>query len=184
MTQKKCVAATDQGTTSTRFTIFDKVTHVVGFAQKEHRQIYPQPGWVEHDPLEIWNNTQEVIKNGLDRSGISGIEISAVGITNQRETTVVWNNYTGEPYYDAIVWQDVRTYDICRDLSKDGGQNRFQSKVGLPLATHFSGPKLKWLLDHVSGVQRSVVTQSSEIWIRGRCGGSRADRGAEFTSQT
>jgi glycerol kinase len=156
MIQKKYVAAIDQGTTSTRFIVYDKMARAVGLAQKEHRQIYPQPGWVEHDPLEIWNNTQEVIKSGLDRSGISGSEISAIGITNQRETTVVWNRYTGKPYYNAIVWQDVRTYDICRDLSKDGGQNRFQSKVGLPLATYFSGPKLKWILDYVRGVRKAA----------------------------
>lgn len=143
------IGAIDQGTTSTRFIIYNHRGEAVGSAQKEHRQIYPKPGWVEHDPLEIWRNTEGVIQTALERSGIRGSELAAVGITNQRETTVVWDKRTGKPYGNAIVWQCTRTADICSDLMKVGGQDRFREATGLPVATYFSGPKIRWILDQV-----------------------------------
>jgi glycerol kinase len=153
----KYVAAIDQGTSSTRFMIFDHAGNVVAVDQKEHRQIYPQPGWVEHDPLEIWARTQEVIQGALkevlsDQSSVVS-EIAAIGVTNQRETTVVWDKTTGKPVYNAIVWQDTRTDALCNELAKDGGQDRLRAKTGLPLATYFSGPKIKWILDNVPGAR-------------------------------
>jgi len=148
---KKYVAAIDQGTTSTRCMLFDHAGQVVAINQKEHQQIYPQPGWVEHDPKEIWSRTQEVILGVLKSSGLSTHNIAAVGITNQRETTIVWDRNTGEPIHNAIVWQDTRTDTICSELAQVGGQDRFREKAGLPLATYFSGPKIKWLLENVKG---------------------------------
>jgi len=149
----KYAAAIDQGTTSTRFMIFDHGGKVVEVDQREHEQIYPKPGWVEHDPMEIWQRTQEVVKEALTKSMVDPKDISAVGVTNQRETTIVWDRATGKPVYNAIVWQDTRTDKICNDLSADGGQDRFRPKTGLPLATYFSGPKLKWILDNVEGAR-------------------------------
>jgi glycerol kinase len=153
---KKYAAAVDQGTTSTRFMIFDHAGQVAGVDQMEHEQIYPQAGWVEHDPMEIWARTQDVVKGGLEKSGVKAEEIAAIGVTNQRETTVVWDKNTGKPYYNAIVWQCTRTKDICDALAEDGGQDRFRPKVGLPLATYFSGPKIKWILDNVDGVRAAA----------------------------
>jgi glycerol kinase len=147
----KYAAAIDQGTTSTRFMVFDHSGKVVSVDQKEHEQIFPKPGWVEHDPLEIWQRTQEVVRAGLDKVAIG--DLAAVGITNQRETTVVWDRGTGKPVYNAIVWQDTRTDKIVDQLAADGGQDRFRAKVGLPLATYFSGPKVKWILDNVDGAR-------------------------------
>ncbi|HEX2367655.1 MAG TPA: FGGY family carbohydrate kinase, partial [Acidimicrobiia bacterium] len=141
-------AAVDQGTTSTRFMIFDHGGNVIGIDQKEHEQIYPKPGWVEHDANEIWTRTQEVVDGALQKTGISASDIAAVGVTNQRETALVWDRNTGEPVYNAIVWQDTRTDQICNELAADGGQDRFRDKVGLPLATYFSGPKIRWVLDN------------------------------------
>ena len=149
----KYVGAVDQGTTSTRFMIFDHKGQVVSVDQKEHEQIYPKPGWVEHNPMEVWERTQEVIAGALKKSSIDPKEIAAVGVTNQRETTVVWEKATGKPVYNAIVWQDTRTDQICNELAKDGGQDRFREKVGLPLATYFSGPKIKWILDNNKGLR-------------------------------
>jgi glycerol kinase len=149
----KYAVAIDQGTTSTRFMIFDHKGAVVGVDQKEHEQIYPKPGWVEHDPLEIWQATQDVILGALKKYNIDIKDIAACGITNQRETTVVWEKATGKPIHNAIVWQDTRTDKICDELAKDGGQDRFREKVGLPLATYFSGPKVKWMLDNVEGAR-------------------------------
>ena len=149
----KYSAAVDQGTTSTRFMIFDHHGKVVGVDQKEHEQIYPKPGWVEHNPVEILKRTEEVIEGALKKYDISPKDIAAVGVTNQRETTVVWDKTTGKPVYNAIVWQDTRTDTICNELAKDGGQDRFRQIVGLPLATYFSGPKIKWILDNVEGVR-------------------------------
>ena len=153
----KYIAAIDQGTTSTRCIIFDHGGNIIAVDQKEHEQIYPKPGWVEHNALEIWANTQEVMKGALAKVGgqssaVSG-EIAAIGITNQRETTLVWDRKTGKPIYNAIVWQDTRTDVICNELAKDGGQDRLRSKTGLPLATYFSGPKIKWILDNVEGAR-------------------------------
>ncbi len=151
------VAAIDQGTTSTRCIVFDRQGQIVSLAQKEHKQIYPQPGWVEHDPEEIWRNTLEVIALARIKGKLSVQDIAAVGITNQRETTVVWNRKTGKPYYNAIVWQDMRTADLVIEFSGDGhGQDRFRSKTGLPLATYFSGLKLKWLLDNVPNLREDA----------------------------
>jgi len=152
----KYAAAVDQGTTSTRCMIFDHSGGVVSVDQKEHEQIYPQAGWVEHDPMEIWERTQEVVKGAVAKAGAQPGDIAAVGVTNQRETTVVWDPKTGKPYFNAIVWQDTRTKDICDELAEDGGQDRFRSKVGLPLATYFSGPKIKWILDNVDGVRQAA----------------------------
>jgi len=149
----KYVGAVDQGTTSTRFMIFDHAGKVVAVDQKEHEQIFPKPGWVEHNPMEIWERTQEVIHGCLSKANIAPADLAAVGITNQRETAVVWEKATGKPVYNAIVWQDTRTDLICNELAKDGGQDRFRSKVGLPLATYFSGPKIKWVLDNVEGAR-------------------------------
>ena len=147
------VGALDQGTTSTRFMIFDHSGGVVAIDQKEHEQIFPKPGWVEHDPLEIWTRCVEVIRGALAKAGIKAGDLAAVGITNQRETAVVWDRKTGKPVYNAIVWQDTRTDTLINGWAKDGGQDRFRAKVGLPLATYFSGPKVKWILDNVPGAQ-------------------------------
>ncbi|MGZ6268418.1 MAG: glycerol kinase GlpK [Candidatus Limnocylindrales bacterium] len=147
------VGALDQGTTSTRFMIFDHSGGVVGIHQLEHEQIYPKPGWVEHDAMEIWARCQDVIKGGLDNAKIKASDLAAVGVTNQRETTVVWDKTTGKPVYNAIVWQDTRTDTIINEWARDGGQDRFRAKVGLPLATYFSGPKVKWILDNVEGAR-------------------------------
>jgi glycerol kinase len=147
------VGAIDQGTTSTRFMIFDQEARVVASHQLEHRQIYPKPGWVEHDPMEIWERTQEVIRGAMEKGGVEAKDLAAIGITNQRETTLVWDKKTGQPYHNAIVWQDTRTSRICHELAQDGGQDRFRGKTGLPLSTYFSGPKLKWLLEKVDGLR-------------------------------
>jgi glycerol kinase len=152
----KYAAAIDQGTTSTRFMVFDHAGKVVCFDQKEHEQIYPKPGWVEHSPDEIWERTQSVIKGALAKGNIDPKDIAAVGITNQRETTVVWDKKTGKPLYNAIVWQDTRTDQIINEFAKQGGQDRFRDKVGLPLATYFSGPKVKWILDNVDGARAAA----------------------------
>jgi len=166
----KYAAAIDQGTTSTRFMVFDHAGKVVGVFQKEHEQIYPKPGWVEHDPMEIWARTQEVIDGTLKQFKIDPKDIAAVGVTNQRETTVVWERATGKPVYNAIVWQDTRTDTICNELAKNGGQDRFRLKVGLPLATYFSGPKIKWILDNVPGVRAKaekgeVLFGNIDTWV-------------------
>ena len=152
----KYVAAIDQGTTSTRFIVFDHQGQVVDSAQKEHAQIYPKPGWVEHDPLEIWECTQAMMRAVLAKGKVVAKDIAAVGITNQRETTVVWDPRTGKPYTNAIVWQDTRTDQICNALAREGGQDRLRAKVGLPLATYFSGPKIHWILENVGGVRAAA----------------------------
>jgi glycerol kinase len=147
------VGALDQGTTSTRFMVFDHGGQVVSIDQKEHEQIFPKPGWVEHDANEIWARSQEVIQGALSKANLSVSDLAAVGITNQRETTLVWDKNTGEPVHNAIVWQDTRTDVICNELAADGGQDRFRAKTGLPIATYFSGPKVKWILDNVEGAR-------------------------------
>ncbi|MFQ5521986.1 MAG: glycerol kinase GlpK [Acidimicrobiia bacterium] len=143
------VGALDQGTTSTRFMIFDHAGRVVAVDQREHDQIFPQPGWVEHDPAQIWTRTTEVVVAALEKAGVGPGDLAAVGITNQRETTVIWDRASGEPVGNAIVWQDTRTAELCRELEGDEGPDRFRSRTGLPLATYFSGPKVRWLLDHL-----------------------------------
>jgi len=166
----KYVGAIDQGTTSTRFMLFDHSGKVAGVVQKEHEQIYPKPGWVEHNPMEIWERTQEVVVEAMKKSGISAGDIAAVGVTNQRETTVVWEKATGKPVYNAIVWQDTRTDQICNKLAENGGQDRFREKVGLPLATYFSGPKIKWILDNVDGARAKaekgdILFGNIDTWV-------------------
>src|SRR5215471_21452389 len=147
------VAALDQGTTSTRCMLFDHGGNVVSSEQMEHEQIYPQPGWVEHDAAEIWARSQDVMAGALQKAGGDSSSVAAVGITNQRETTVVWDRNTGEAVHNAIVWQDTRTDKLCAELEKEGGQDRFRAKNGLPIATYFSGPKVRWILDNVDGAQ-------------------------------
>ncbi|GAC1671436.1 MAG: glycerol kinase GlpK [Candidatus Acidiferrum sp.] len=147
------LGAIDQGTTSTRFIVFDRSGRIVSVAQKEHEQIYPKPGWVEHDPEEIWRRTQEVIAEAMQQRGFRTKDLAAIGITNQRETTVLWNRKTGQPVYNAIVWQDTRVENDVADFSRDGGQDRFRSKTGLPLATYFSALKIRWILENVRGAR-------------------------------
>ncbi len=149
----KYAAALDQGTTSSRAMVFNHDGTVAAVSQKEHEQIYPKPGWVEHDPKEIWARSQEVLDEALEQAGATADDIAGLGITNQRETTVVWDRNTGEPIHNALVWQDTRTDKLVDELSADGGQDRFRSRVGLPLATYFSGPKVAWLLDNVEGAR-------------------------------
>ncbi|MGB6885106.1 MAG: glycerol kinase GlpK, partial [Candidatus Acidiferrum sp.] len=146
---KSYVGAIDQGTTSTRFMVFDKAARVVAMAQKEHEQIFPRPGWVEHDALEIMRRTEEVIAEALEQRGLRASDLAAIGITNQRETTVVWERSTGRPIANAIVWQDTRVAEDVGHFAKGGGQDRFRAQTGLPLSTYFSGLKLRWLLKNI-----------------------------------
>src|SRR5271165_344181 len=155
------IGAIDQGTTSTRFIVFDRSGRIITTAQKEHEQIYPKPGWVEHDPEEIWTRTQEVIEAALKAKNLTAKDLAGVGITNQRETTVVWNRKTGKPVYNAIVWQDTRTGDYVAEYSRLGGQDQFRRKTGLPLATYFSGLKIKWILENVPGVR--ALAEKGEV---------------------
>lgn len=154
--QKKYIGAIDQGTTSTRFVIFNGQGDIIAMHQLEHQQIYPRPDWVEHDPMEIRDNTYKVITGAIEKTGMTADCLSAIGVTNQRETTVVWNVKTGKPYYNAIVWQDTRTDAICKTLAVNGDMDCFRHKVGLPLTTYFSGPKIKWLLDNVDGIKQDA----------------------------
>ncbi|MGD0869635.1 MAG: glycerol kinase GlpK [Bryobacteraceae bacterium] len=150
------IGAIDQGTTSTRFLVFDRAGRIVASAQKEHQQIYPQPGWVEHDPEEIWFRTREVVAEAMEQRGLKPGDLAALGITNQRETTVLWNRRTGKPLANALVWQDTRVADYIPEFSREGGPDRFRAKTGLPLATYFSGLKIRWLLDHVPGARQQA----------------------------
>jgi glycerol kinase len=147
------LGAIDQGTTSTRFMIFDRSGRIVASEQREHQQIYPKPGWVEHDPLEIWRRTQEVMAGAMQQRAFAPCDLAAIGITNQRETTVVWDRKTGEPVYNAIVWQDTRVADTVAEFARAGGQDRFRAATGLPLTTYFSALKIRWIVDHVPGVR-------------------------------
>ncbi|WP_161895778.1 glycerol kinase GlpK [Gordonia spumicola] len=147
------VVSIDQGTTSTRAMVFDRAGNVVASEQLEHQQIFPRAGWVEHDPMEIWRNTRRVAASTLAAVELLPGDIVACGITNQRETTVVWDRATGEPVYNAIVWQDTRTDAICQELAQDGGVDRYRSRTGLPLAAYFAGPKVRWILDNVDGAR-------------------------------
>jgi len=164
------IGAVDQGTTSTRFIVFDRSGRIIGLDQREHRQIFPRPGWVEHDAGEIWNNTRLVIAGALNRAGIRGSDLAAIGVTNQRETTVIWDKYTGKPYGNAIVWQCARTDKICNDLIRDGGIDRFRERTGLPVATYFSGPKIKWILDTYPNAKKAAFRGDAffgtmESWV-------------------
>lgn len=181
------VLAIDQGTTSTRAMIFDKSGSVVSVGQKEHEQIFPRAGWVEHDPLEIWRNTQEVIGLALSRADITRHDIAAVGITNQRETAVVWDKNTGKPVYNAIVWQDTRTQSIVDRLA-DGDPERYKSIVGLPLATYFSGTKIVWILENVDGAREKaeagdLLFGTTDTWVLWNLTGG-TDGGAHATDVT
>jgi glycerol kinase len=154
---KKYIGAIDQGTTSTRFIVFDGAGRVVCVAQKEHRQIFPKPGWVEHDPAEIWNRTEEVIREAMEKRRLKPADLAAIGITNQRETTVVWDRKSGKPVANAIVWQDTRVGEDVAEFAKHGGPDRFRGKTGLPLSTYFSGLKLRWILRNVKGVKERAA---------------------------
>jgi glycerol kinase len=147
------VAAIDQGTTSSRCMVFTDDGAIAATAQKEHRQIFPHPGWVEHDPEEIWANVVEVVQGALAKLSIGPRDLAAIGITNQRETTIVWDKATGRPVANAIVWQDTRTDELTRQLGGADGQDRFRARCGLPLATYFAGPKIRWLLDNIPGLR-------------------------------
>ncbi|MGI8700607.1 MAG: glycerol kinase GlpK, partial [Nocardioidaceae bacterium] len=164
------IGAVDQGTTSTRFMIFDHSGNEVGRHQLEHEQILPQAGWVEHNPAEIWERTSEVIAGALDKTNLQSSDLAAVGITNQRETTVVWDKNTGQPYYNAIVWQDTRTDRIASKLERDGHGDTIRRKAGLPPATYFSGGKIQWILENVDGVREAAergdaVFGNTDSWV-------------------
>ena len=164
------VVAIDQGTTSTRAMVFDRSGSVVASDQREHRQIFPRAGWVEHDPMEIWENTRAVVGGALGKANLSAKRVVAIGITNQRETTVVWERATGRPIHNAIVWQDTRTQGICDELAGDAGPERFKKQTGLPLATYFAGPKIRWLLDNVEGARERaesghLLAGTMDTWI-------------------
>jgi glycerol kinase len=150
------LGAIDQGTTSTRFIVFDRSGRIVSVAQKEHQQLYPQPGWVEHDPDEIWRRTQEVIQEAMGSQGLRPKDLAAIGITNQRETTLVWNRTTGRPVHNAIVWQDTRVAGDVEEFSRLGGQDRFRAQTGLPLATYFSALKIRWILNNVPDAKKQA----------------------------
>ncbi|HWT94140.1 MAG TPA: glycerol kinase GlpK [Solirubrobacteraceae bacterium] len=184
----KYVAALDQGTTSTRCILFDHGGRIVATEQREHEQIYPQPGWVEHDAGEIRFRTEQVIGGALRKAGASRDDVAALGITNQRETTVVWEKETGDPIFNAIVWQDTRTDKICAELANDGGQDRFREKTGLPLATYFAGPKARWILDNVEGAREraekgELLFGTIDTWVIWNLTGGK-DGGVHVTDVT
>ncbi|MFD0783305.1 glycerol kinase GlpK [Micromonospora azadirachtae] len=164
------VAAIDQGTTSSRCIVFDRTGEIVSVAQREHRQILPRPGWVEHDAEEIWANVEHVVREALRDAGTDPAGLAAVGITNQRETTVVWDRVTGRPVANAIVWQDTRTAPLLHELDRAYGEQRFRERTGLPLATYFAGPKLRWLLENVDGLRAradagEVLFGTMDSWL-------------------
>jgi glycerol kinase len=173
------IGAIDQGTTSSRFIVFDRSGKIVSLAQKEHAQIYPKPGWVEHDAMEIWNNTESVIFEALSKTDLRPSDLAAVGVTNQRETTVVWDRKTGQPVHNALVWQDTRVDPIARQYAVDGGVDRFRSTTGLPLASYFSGLKLKWILDNVPGLRAraaagDIAFGTVDSWLLWKLTGGQA----------
>ncbi|HEY7045179.1 MAG TPA: glycerol kinase GlpK, partial [Nocardioidaceae bacterium] len=183
------IASIDQGTTSTRCMIFDHSGGVVSVAQMEHEQIFPRAGWVEHDPMEIWNNTREVIGGALSKANLNSGNIKAVGITNQRETAVVWDKTSGKPVYNAIVWQDTRTQKICEELAGDAGAEKYKAKVGLPLATYFSGPKVRWILDNVEGAREKaeagdLLFGNMDTWVLWNLTGGAENNGVHVTDVT
>ncbi|NEU14186.1 glycerol kinase GlpK [Methylobacterium sp. BTF04] len=164
------VGAIDQGTTSSRFMVFDRDSTIIASAQAEHRQIYPRPGQVEHDPAEIWRKTQAVMREALDTAGLRPSDLAAIGITNQRETTLIWDRRTGEALHNALVWQDTRNDRLVAEFARDGGRDRFRAITGLPLASYFSGLKLRWLLDHVPGAREKaeagdVLFGNIDTWL-------------------
>ena len=164
------VVSIDQGTASSRCLVFDERARIVSVAQKEHRHHYPMPGWVEHDPEEIWRNVLTVVTEAVEKAGVAASELSALGIANQRETTVVWDRRTGKPVYNAINWEDTRTDRLCRALAAEFGQERFREKTGLPVSTYFSGPKVRWLLDRIPGLREraeegEVLFGTMDSWL-------------------
>jgi glycerol kinase len=169
------IAAIDQGTTSSRCIVFDRDGRIVAVDQKEHEQIFPKPGWVEHDAAEIWTNVQEVVEGAIrkaaqDNEGFTAADVKAIGITNQRETTLLWDKNTGEPVHNALVWQDTRTDVLCRELGRNVGQDRFRRETGLPLASYFAGPKIRWLLDNVEGLREraergEILFGTMDSWV-------------------
>ncbi|RJU03327.1 glycerol kinase [Arthrobacter frigidicola] len=182
------VIAIDQGTTSSRAIVFDHKGDIVSSGQKEHEQIFPKAGWVEHDPAEIWDNTREVIGSALSKANLTRHDIAAVGITNQRETAVVWDKTTGKAVYNAIVWQDTRTQNIVDELAANGGVERYKDKVGLPLATYFSGTKIKWILDNVDGAREKaeagdLLFGNTDSWVTWNLTGG-TDGGVHITDVT
>jgi glycerol kinase len=182
------VGAVDQGTTSTRFMIFDHGGNEIARHQLEHEQILPRSGWVEHDPVEIWENTKTVLAEGLEKAGLTHEDLVALGITNQRETTVVWDKETGEPYYNAIVWQDTRTDRIASALERDGHGDTIRHKAGIPPATYFSGGKIKWILDNVDGVREAAeegraLFGNTDAWLLWHLTGGK-DGGVHVTEPT
>ncbi len=184
----KIIAALDQGTTSTRCILFNQAGEIISSCQKEHQQIYPQPGWVEHNPLEIWENSLFVIEGALKEANLGAADLAGLGITNQRETTVVWSKKTGQPVFNAIVWQDTRTDQICSKLAGDEGQDRFRSQVGLPLSTYFSGPKIVWILENVEGArekagQGELLFGTIDSWLVWNLTGA-VDSGRHITDVT
>ena len=171
------IGAIDQGTTSSRFIVFDREGNTVASAQREHRQIFPRPGWVEHDPIEIWRNTCAVIGEALRAGHLTPRDLAAVGITNQRETTVLWDRATGEPVHNALVWQDTRVDPLVAEFARDGGQDRFRAQTGLPLASYFSALKLRWLLDNVPDARRraeagELMFGTIDAWLAWRLTGA------------
>ncbi len=190
MTEHRYVAAIDQGTTSTRCVIFDENANMVGVGQFEHKQIFPQQGWVEHDPLEIWDNTRRSVAAALAESNVPREDIAAVGITNQRETTIVWNKHTGLPVYNAIVWQDTRTDVICEQLAQDHGVDRWRQRTGLKITSYPAGPKIRWILDNVPGAREQAETGdllfgTIDTWILWNLtGGPDGDQGSDAIHAT
>ncbi|UYQ79078.1 glycerol kinase GlpK [Glutamicibacter sp. JL.03c] len=185
---EKFVIAIDQGTTSSRAIVFNHAGDVHSVGQLEHEQIFPAAGWVEHDPAEIWNNVREVIGQALSKANLTRHDIEVVGITNQRETTVVWDKTTGEAVYNAIVWQDTRTQDIVDELAADGGVDRYKETVGLPLATYFAGTKIKWILDNVDGAREraeagDLLFGTTDSWVLWNLTGG-TDGGVHVTDVT
>ncbi|MEO7588164.1 MAG: glycerol kinase GlpK [Arachnia sp.] len=185
---EKYVLAIDQGTTSSRAIIFDHGGQIVATGQKEHEQIFPRAGWVEHNAVEIWDNVRSVVADALSKASLNHHDLAAVGITNQRETTLVWDKTTGEPVYNAIVWQDTRTAKIVDDLGGDEGQDKYKARVGLPLATYFAGPKVKWILDNVEGARQKaeagdLVMGTMDSWVLWNLTGG-VDGGLHYTDVT
>lgn len=186
--EQKYILAIDQGTTSTRAIVFDHDGRIVSSGQREHEQIFPKAGWVEHDPKEIWKNTRAVVGDALVGAEINRHQLAAVGITNQRETAVVWDKSTGEPVYNAIVWQDTRTQKICDELAGEDGPEKYKERVGLPLATYFSGPKVKWILDNVEGAREKaeagdLLFGNTDSWLVWNMTGGK-DGGVHVTDVT
>ena len=183
------VLAIDQGTTSTRAMVFDRDGGVVATDQIEHEQIFPRAGWVEHDALEIWDNTRRVIGGALGKANLNSGHIEAIGITNQRETTVVWEKDTGKPIHNAVVWQDTRTQGLVDELAKDGGIDRFKDVCGLPLATYFAGPKIAWILDEVDGAREraeagELLAGTMDTWVLWNLTGGAENDGVHVTDVT